>query len=806
MESNYQQASIKTANDLRSIAQSQPFQELSNLSLPEINAVVDLTAQIVPAGNVPGMILNGLARIPGQRLPLQSIQQHIGILFKGVEQVLDHVTFGALFAGPAAVIWGYQNLLKLAGKDPDAAFPDGIWQFYVEYALREDTARHVNETHGFDTLLEQHRISLSTVDRLTAWTMAAISCLHQYNSLLEIEWREKVATSLLQELTRDLPNASKYSGLYREWEIQRPYRRGAEAANYAYPNYRRLKFDHFMDEALRNLPPEVRNAWERSMQVANREELPAFQRQMSILAYLEPGPYAETRIPFTFAQAQIGIIHEGNYYLVPACAPGGHQPINVEVVRSQIASLLRAPVAQAANLTVLSQVRRSSMPDLRPKLDETLGKKLEQLRFAPILINSDARPASLPLTELRQAERGTGDHALTIFDTGKTFVFDQSHIFFDGNLGSALAEIMTNEALSWAVYLNSLPSAQPTEWRVYNSLNIQFQPADLDLIRHAPHISSEAGGESDKVNLKACLTLRRLFKQRNTAIRLTVNDLLVLYRAIHAAKYQPSAALRISLNELTANAHTAALAAEIWDMFANLRGSNPSMLIPIDASNRTPRNRLYPTSMEVPLMELDLIALHERVMAAMDAYETGVGDRAALFHQFNELQRTYLATLAGFSVITSRLKEIAMQGESSSVGAIKMLAHLPPIFQQILVHVPDHFELLNNLIKGQEVFSNVGAVVATSTLSRFVTAKDDNGKKQLVWGVLTDANKVMHVSLRDFRPHVEALHAIGRHDLANQIAQDYLDGYAIGFNQYIHDLRLITATSRKTHLLKKVQS
>lgn len=806
MESDYQQASIKTANDLRSIAQSQPFQELSNLSLPEINAVVDLTAQIVPAGNVPGMILSGLARIPGQRLPLQSIQQHIGILFKGVEQVLDHLTFGTLFAGPAAVIWGYQNLLKLAGKDPNAAFPDGLWQFYAEYALREDTARHVNETHGFDTLLEQHGVSLSTVDRLTAWAMAAISCLHQYNSLLEIEWREKVATSLLQELTRDLPNASKYAGLYREWELQRPYRRGSEAANYAYPNYRRLKFDHFMDEALRGLPSEVRNAWERSMQVANRDELPAYQRQMSILAYLEPGPYAETRVPFTFAQAQIGLVYQDNYYLIPACAPGGHQPISVEVVRSQIAAILRSPLAYPANLTALPQVRRSALADLRPKLDEALGKKLEQLRFAPIIINSDARPASLPLTELRQAERGTGDHALTIFDTGKTFVFDQSHIFFDGSLGAALAEIMTNEALSWAVYLNSLPLAQPAEWRWYTPLNINIRPADLELIEQAPHISCEAGGESTKVNLKACLTLRRLFKQRNTSIKLTVNDLLVLYRAIHAVKYQPSAALRISLNQLTNTPETTDLAASIWAMFETLRGSNPSMLIPIDASNRAPRNRLYPMSMEVPLTELDLISLHERVLQAMDAYEHGIGDRAMLFREFNELQRTYLATLAGYSVISSRLKEIAMQGESSSAGAIKMLAHLPPIFQQILVHVPDHFELLNNLIKGQEVFSNVGAVVATSTLSRFVTAKDDNGKKQLVWGVLTDADKVMHISLRDFRPHVAELEAIGRHDLANQLAQDYLDGYAEGFNQYIYDLRLITATSRKTHLLKKVQS
>jgi len=132
------------------------------------------------------------------------------------------------------VIWGYQNLLKLAGKDPESSFPDGIWQFYVDYALREDTARHVNETHGFDTILRQHNIRLSETDRITSWVMAAISGIHQYDALLEIEWRERVSTSLLRELTQGLPDAARYAGLYREWEIQRPYRRGAEAASYDY--------------------------------------------------------------------------------------------------------------------------------------------------------------------------------------------------------------------------------------------------------------------------------------------------------------------------------------------------------------------------------------------------------------------------------------------------------------------------------------------------------------------------------------------------------------------------------------------
>jgi hypothetical protein len=54
------------------------------------------------------------------------------------------------------------------------------------------------------------------------------------------------------------------------------------------------------------------------------------------------------------------------------------------------------------------------------------------------------------------------------------------------------------------------------------------------------------------------------------------------------------------------------------------------------------------------------------------------------------------------------------------------------------------------------------------------------------------------MSLRDFRPYVEALHAIGRQYLANFIAQDYLDAYAGGINTFIKDLWRITQASRET--------
>jgi hypothetical protein len=60
------------------------------------------------------------------------------------------------------------------------------------------------------------------------------------------------------------------------------------------------------------------------------------------------------------------------------------------------------------------------------------------------------------------------------------------------------------------------------------------------------------------------------------------------------------------------------------------------------------------------------------------------------------------------------------------VSAIKLLAHLPKPMQRLLDQIPQRFDVLNDIIKGREVFSNVGAVAADSTLTRFMTAKDDN--------------------------------------------------------------------------------
>jgi hypothetical protein len=313
-------------------------------------------------------------------------------------------------------------------------------------------------------------------------------------------------------------------------------------------------------------------------------------------------------------------------------------------------------------------------------------------------------------------------------------------------------------------------------------------------------VTAEASAEIDTVKLKAMLTLRKLFKRRNDLIGLTINDLLILYRAMHAVSYQPAPELMAQLQKLSQMASTKAAAEAALQVLQPGQPMSPAIVIPVDASQRAPRDRLHPMTFEVPLQDLDLISLHQRVIKALQAYQQGSGDRTALYTKFDRLQRPYLRILADFGRMLSKAKEIAMAGESASVGAIKLLAHLPTPIQRMLDQVPSRFDVLNDLIRGREVFSNVGAVVPTSTLTRFITAKDDNDKKTLAWGVLTDAQSVMRITLRDFRPHVGLLEVAGHKTLATRLTEHYLETYTEGLNRFIGDLSQITKASRETQL------
>ncbi len=800
VERRFRDASQLTGNSLKSVAFSPKMRDISTLSLPEVEKIVNRIASIIPAGNVPGVILNSLTRLTGRRPPAQNIRRDLNLIFKGVEQTLDRLVYATFFAGPAAVLLGYQKLLQLAGFDPREAFPEGLWQFYVEYALRDDTARHANETTGFDAILKAHGIRLEPVDRMTAWIMAAIHILYQYDDILANEWRERVYTDTYMRLTEDTPDAKLARRLYTDWEKIRPYGRTDETRPQEnFPTFRQRKFNDYLQEATRGFPDAIQQAWRQQVSTAASERLHAYQHQMSILAALKPGPYEEERIPLLWQKTSIGVMVRGHYYFIPVATPGLDKPADPGTVRAQVAAILAQPSSDpAAELIPLARLKRSGFFQMREHLDPSFIQELSHLRQAPILINFDRQTARQPLAQIRQAERGIGSHALTLFDTDESMVFDQSHIFFDGSWGAALAEMMTNEALSWAVYLCKLPAAQPSPARPHSPA-LHLNSNDKSRLQSAPHVANEASAENNTINLPAMLSLRKLFKRRNDLLNLTVNDVLLLYRAIHAMTYQPDSGLLAECQHLAQQPETAAAAQATLAALTQSVRNNPAILIPVDGSRHNPSDRVHPLSFEVPLADLDLIGLHQRTMETLDEYNKARHDRATSYEQFDAMQRHYLATLAAFGEVMNRLKRAAQLGETPSVGTLKLAAHMPKPLLQLLDDMSGQFDVLTDLIKGREVFSNIGAVVRSSSLTRFITAKDDNEQKTLAWGILTTASGATVVTLRDFRPHVALLAAAGQMPLAHRVAQDYLDAYVRGLNQYLFDLHRLTMASRETH-------
>jgi hypothetical protein len=326
---------------------------------------------------------------------------------------------------------------------------------------------------------------------------------------------------------------------------------------------------------------------------------------------------------------------------------------------------------------------------------------------------------------------------------------------------------------------------------------LKFERVDLALLNVSSFPSiSEASAESSVIKLERVQTVRRLLKQRNAELSLTVNDLLVLYRAIHAVQYRPHPSLVEALQTLQGRGdelayRAAGLALEAIDPKNQLV---PTTAIPIDGSKRSPRDRLYPMSFRVPLEELKLLELHAQTLEALEIYEfSSNGASRQQYQNFEALQATYLATLAGFGAVLRKARDIANRNESVNITTLKLVASVPRPLQKILHQIPDKFDMLNDLLRGREIFSNVGQVVAGSTLTRFTSAKDDNTKKTLIWGVLTTAEGVLRVTLRDFRPHVSWLERAGRLDLAMWMTQDYLEAYTGGFNGFVSDLRRITA-------------
>jgi hypothetical protein len=865
VEAATRQRSIQTTIEaMKQQVSNETLLEITRLNLEQIEQLRREVAEIFPAENTAALVLAGLLKLKGRRLPA-------GVARRDLRSLL---TYSAFVAAPALALSGYQKLLQLTGKDVDGAFPEGTWQFYLQFGLREDEARHANETLGFHQAVPG---GASEIDMATAWLCQAIHAYFAYDCLLDNEWGERVLLRAVDQAIEEAISAEKpdlpaeqltaaRERFKQDWRIHdlpkawldiRPYRRDADGESY--PQYRRRVFREFFDSRTAHLPDALRERiWER-YHARSADELPAYQEQMSILYALTPERFYEEKVEIPLWRAKVAFVYRGRYYLLNACSCDGRgrpliyetpaggegrtrpliapeeegqppldreneplavgrdgrvwraddpaevlgwlRPVSPAAVKFWVATIftgLSHGVDQALPVALaLAEAQRAEQRNLRATLAPETQEELKLLRQAPIILNWSLRAADWPLSAIRRAWRGIGDHAMTIFRTRRSFVFDQSHIFYDGVWGMAFAEIMTTGAIEFYGQVAGLPSQR----RASHGREVVATPASLRLegnkkffrLAVAARVRREVAAENGRADLAGMGYLRQLLRKRNVAM--TINDLLLLYRTLHDGLYRPAPELELAVAELegedrpfkTASDQDEALTSRqvgalIRQAWAEMAETNPSLLIPMDASYISPKERIFPTTFRSPVS--DLLPLYRRGRELVLA--EFVGDSPG--QELAAVRNGVLERLAVFSGVLVALKEMTMRGYSFNTAVVRLLAHLPPAMQHALDLIPQKISVLNEIIKGEEVFSNTGRVAKGSSLSRFISAKDDGEAKKLVWGFLTDDRGRLHVSLRDFRRHVRPLLLNGYEDLAQAITQDYLDAYAEGLNCFVQDL------------------
>jgi hypothetical protein len=474
---------------------------------------------------------------------------------------------------------------------------------------------------------------------------------------------------------------------------------------------------------------------------------------------------------------------------------GRLRPLPPERVKGWLAAVLksrprfrRRKKAPTLDL-LLASSPRAQQQDLRSMLPEPTQAEIARLRRAVVILNWDQRQADAALPYVRQDRRGIGDHALTVFRTERSFVFDQSHIFFDGLWGMAVSEMLTNEAIYRQSQLADLKPQAPRQSP--QSLQLEISDEALQLVQEA-RFAGEAAAQDDGVDVHQLARLRKRLTQRG--IHLTVNDLLLLYRFLYAGEYKLSPQARQAMRAFGA-AHPGARDAlqAIDDCLTHMKVTNPALLIPMDASNVAPRERIFPTTFRNPLLKIGAkIAAADQ---ALRAHRETPGQTA--WKAFDAARREMLAYLSAFNQVLNALKAVTMRGESFSTANLRMLAHLPASMQNLLDQIPQRVGVLNEIIKGTEVFSNAGRVAPGSSLSRFCSARDDGATKWLIWGILSDDSGKLHISLRDFRPYVPLLlQEPGGEKLAELLAREFLHGYVKGFNDFVARLNAIVSEQK----------
>jgi len=790
--------------------------DLSEHQLKELESYYD-------SGSLSGFVRSGIALIGARRVRPRDASDDEG----SSEPIRDKILFYVLVVCPAVLLTIFHRLREALLEIP-WAFENGTWQFYLQFGLREDLGHHTNETVGY----QAYRASAGTEsDDLTAWVLSLIQFVWGYEDLMGLIWEEATYIRLVDNAAYKygLMEDPLYRRLGRNWEIARPYE---APLNGTYTDVRRRAFYEFIEPRLIRMPAGVRTQVEREVERLQLVEKADYQRQMSLLARMRPGRFLDDKVFIPLWDASIGVVFKGQYYFIYVAAhdqegnpigftaggkgislrsEGGSlfSPEGDELTwkRDQLylkdggewfASLDVSPIAvvkahldsvfgqdgdgpfsfdpgKAVDI-LLAETPRSVQGKLRKLLPADSRVVINRLHHSPIILNWDEHERDASLAELRRTQRGIGDHAITVIRTKESMLFDQHHAFFDGTWAAAMAEVLTNVAVQWHKRVQTISTS-----------DLESTPAPVrmvaspDFIREAEKHRQieEIAAETTIPGVQQVFELRKMLNKQGT--NLTVNDLLVIARIFHAAHYRPSANIQAQIDTLRESGSVldSRLVQSIERSLERGRITNPALLIPVDATLVAPKERIFPITFRN--ISDELVWAWDAAWESYQAYRrieppTSVEGYTA-FHNFKTQYEQLLMGLQGFSHILAANKSVALRGKSINVAVMMLLCKLPPAIQYLLRSIPEQFPVLNEVIRGDEVYSNIGRVAAGSSLTRFISAKDDGNTKALVWGIMTDDEGQMVVTMRDFRPHVKPLVRSGYSDLAREMARDYVVSY-----------------------------
>jgi hypothetical protein len=339
--------------------------------------------------------------------------------------------------------------------------------------------------------------------------------------------------------------------------------------------------------------------------------------------------------------------------------------------------------------------------------------------------------------------------------------------------------VFTSAAVQWC---RRIITITPSESTAVQPLRLQasdtFRKA-AETLRQTPEVTAETT-IFEFISLVS--QLRTMLSSRGA--QLTINDLLIITRIFHAAHYTPTPSVQREIDAFAEGAKSPAEKRAVQAIKRSLergRITNPALLIPVDASVTDPQERIFPITFRNLVLADNLVWVWDNTWDAYQAYrrieppDTPEGIQA--LKNFALKRALLIGNLIAFSHVLAANKNVALRGDSLNIAILKMLVGLPPFVQHILNYIPEQFSVLNEVIKGDEVYSNVGRVAQKSSLTRFMSAKDDGNTKALVWGIMSDDQNRLIITMRDFRPHVKPLVAADRTDLAQRMAQDYLTTY-----------------------------